>query len=102
MPIYETSYEAEQDLQGIIDYTLEMHGIDQMNKYINALDQCAENMAQSIGQFKEVDVLGDSVRVKLCQHHYIFGLMRNSQPFLILAILHERMDLMNQLKNRLS
>ena len=42
-----------------------------------------------------------NVRVMHCQHHYIFGLMREDAPMLIVAILHERMDVIARLQNRL-
>ncbi len=35
------------------------------------------------------------------EHHYIFCMIRETQPALIIAILHERMDLMSRLKDHL-
>ena len=42
-----------------------------------------------------------NMRVTHCQHHYIFGILRENSPMLIVAILHERMDMIKQLENRL-
>jgi plasmid stabilization system protein ParE len=39
--------------------------------------------------------------MRLVGRHYLFCLPRQGQPALILAILHERMDLMTRLKGRL-
>jgi len=36
------------------------------------------------------------------EHHYIFYCTREDQPPLILAVFHERMDLMQRLKKRLT
>ena len=36
-----------------------------------------------------------------CQYHYLFCLPRPDAPALIVAILHERMDLMARLADRL-
>ncbi|EGD59322.1 DNA gyrase inhibitor [Novosphingobium nitrogenifigens DSM 19370] len=36
------------------------------------------------------------------EHHYVFCLLRGNDPPLIVAILHERMDLIQQLGDRLS
>jgi len=36
-----------------------------------------------------------------CEHHYIFFLPRDGAPTLIVAIFHERMDLMVRLADRL-
>lgn len=41
------------------------------------------------------------LRVKQAESHYIFCLARTGRPALILAILHERMNLMARLKRRL-
>ena len=37
-----------------------------------------------------------------CEHHYAFALPREGAPALIVAILHERMDLMTRLAERLN
>lgn len=101
MPFYDTSYDAEQDLQEIINYTIDYHGVAQMEVYIAKLNKCAENLAQKQGHFQEIDVNGKIVLVKHCQHHYIFGLVRDDLPMLVIAVFHERMDLMKRLRNRL-
>jgi len=36
------------------------------------------------------------------EHHYVFCLLRDKDPPLIVAILHERMDLIQRLGDRLS
>jgi toxin ParE1/3/4 len=36
-----------------------------------------------------------------CEHHYIFCLPQHDAPALVVAILHERMDIMARLKHRL-
>jgi plasmid stabilization system protein ParE len=41
------------------------------------------------------------VRSALCQHHRIFGLVSAEGSMMVLAVLHERMDLMERLKARL-
>lgn len=102
MLIYETSFDAEHDLQAIIDYTIENHGFAQMQTYVSQLENCAENLAKKQGTFRELEVKNTKVRVKHCQHHYIFGFDRVNQPFKVIAIFHERMDLMLRLRGRLS
>ena len=101
MSSYEIAQAAEQDLQNITTYTLERYGEKQTRKYMEQLENCAEDMATGQGYFKEVDDLAPDIRVKHCQHHYIFGLMRDSHPMVIIAVFHERMDLMVQLGKRL-
>ncbi|OYR23310.1 toxin ParE [Brucella thiophenivorans] len=42
-----------------------------------------------------------NLRMKKCEHHYVFCLARKNEPSLIIAIFHERMDLMIRLADRL-
>lgn len=42
------------------------------------------------------------LRMARCEHHYVFCLPREGAPALIAAILHERMDLITRLGNRLA
>jgi len=102
MKSYEISESAEEDLQGIVNYTFSQFGEAQTRKYMSKLKQCTKKLALSEGYYKELDDLYPSMRLKHCQHHYIFGLMRNKHPMLVVAIFHEKMDLMEQLKTRLS
>ncbi len=41
------------------------------------------------------------LRMMRCEHHYIFCLPRPETPALIVAILHERMDLIARIAGRL-
>lgn len=100
--VYELSTEAKQDLDKIIEYTIEKHGVPQMFKYIDQIEQVAEELAAGFGHYKELKNIHPQLRVKKAQKHYIFGLMRGKNPMLILAIFHEQMDLMKRLKTRLA
>ena len=102
MEPYEISEPAEEDWRNIVNYTFNQFGEAQTRKYMSELKQCTKKLALSEGHFKELEDLYPSMRLKHCQHHYIFGLMRESCPMLVVAIFHERMDLMAQLKTRLS
>lgn len=50
----------------------------------------------------EMSELHPGLRKVHCEHHFIFCLPREAEPALIVAILHERMDLVMRLKGRLS
>ena len=41
------------------------------------------------------------LRVCRCEHHYVFALLREDEVPLIVAVLHEKMDLMVRLRERL-
>lgn len=101
MSLYERSHTALRDWQDIVEYTLDQHGVAQAEKYAAGLIQCMEAMAQETGHLKDIDVGGRIVRIKHCQKHYIFALIRKNAPMIVIAIFHERMDLMTRLKDRL-
>lgn len=101
MTIYEQSHAALDDWKDIVEYTLDNFDIEQTEKYTSGLLRCIEKMAKGQGQFKEIEVHNRKLRVKHCQKHYIFGLVRANHPLMIVAFLHEQMDLIKRLKNRL-
>lgn len=99
--LYELTLDAEEDLQKIFDYTLSKYGKQQLVNYKNKLEACTEALATGQTYTKKIDISGATVHIKYCEHHYIFGVKRDDLPMLILAIFHERMDLMQRLKDRL-
>lgn len=101
MSSYQRSRAAVQDWQGIVEYTLEQHGIAQTEKYTASLTLCMEDIAPGNGHFKDIEVNGRVVRIKHCQKHYIFALIRVNTLMIVIAIFHERMDLISRLQDRL-
>jgi len=101
MPSYELSTEAEFDLEEITEYTYKKHGAVQTLKYIDGLEENAHNLASSHGHYKELLQIHPNLRMKHYQHHYIFGIIKENKPMLIIAILHERMKIVARLKKRL-
>ncbi|MEM6603988.1 MAG: type II toxin-antitoxin system RelE/ParE family toxin [Pseudomonadota bacterium] len=99
--LYELTLDAEEDLQKIFDYTLSKYGAQQLESYKNLLKTCTEDLATGKAYTKKMDISASTVHIKFCEHHYIFGIRRDNLPMLILAIFHERMDLMQRLKGRL-
>ncbi|KPW59208.1 Plasmid stabilization protein [Pseudomonas caricapapayae] len=53
------------------------------------------------GAFKDMSALFPALRMGRYEHHYVFCLPREGAPALIVAIFHERMDLMTRLVDRL-
>lgn len=92
---------AEADMRGIIRYTRKEWGDAQMRRYIAKLEQGITRVAASQGAFKDMSALYPALRMVHCEHHYIFCLPRENAPALIVAIFHERMDLMTRLIDRL-
>jgi len=99
---YVLTAEAEADLRGLIRYTRKQWGDAQLRRYIGKLEQRIAALAAGQGAFKDLSALFPALRVARCEHHYIFCLPRERAPALIVAILHERMDLITRLGNRLA
>ncbi|MEA9581286.1 type II toxin-antitoxin system RelE/ParE family toxin [Xanthomonas nasturtii] len=92
---------AEADLRGIIRYTSARWGQAQVRRYIADLEQGIAGLAAGEGPFKDLSALYPALRMSHCMQHYVFCLPREHAPSLIVAILHERMDLMVRLAGRL-
>lgn len=92
---------AESDLRAIVRYTRKQWGNAQVRQYIAKLEQGMASLAGGQGVFKDMSDLFPDLRMGWCEHHYIFCLPREGAPALIVAIFHERMDLMTRLDDRL-
>ncbi len=89
-------------MRGIIRYTRKEWGNAQVRRYIAKLEQGIVRLASRQGTFKDLSALYPALLMTHCEHHYVFCLPRENSPALIVAIFHERMDLMTRLANRLS
>ena len=101
MTAYVLTAAAESDLRGIILYTRKQWGDAQVRRYIATLEQNIARLADGKGAFKDMNALFPALRMGRCEHHYVFFLPREGSPALIVAIFHERMDLMTRLVDRL-
>ncbi|MFN3456946.1 MAG: type II toxin-antitoxin system RelE/ParE family toxin [Novosphingobium sp.] len=92
---------AEADLRSLIRYTRSRWGDAQTRKYVGALERGMRRLATGDGHFRMLGDIHDDLRAARCEHHFIFCLTRKNAPALIVAILHEQMDLMIRLNERL-
>ena len=92
---------AAEDLRGIVRYTRKTWGADQARVYAEKLRAGVERLARGEGTYKTLGDIHPSLRVARCEHHYIFCLWREAAPAIIIAILHERMDLITRVAGRL-
>jgi plasmid stabilization system protein ParE len=97
---YEISTAAEADWRNIMRYTLNNFGQRQVRKYTKGLLKCLDDMTDGIAPYKEIEVADHRILIKHCKKHYIFAL-KQQKRLLVIAILHEQMDLMQRLKDRL-
>lgn len=102
MTAYILTAEAEADMRGIIRYTRKQWGAAQVRRYIGKLEQGIANLAAGQSSFKDMSELFPALRMARCEHHYVFCLPREEAPTLVVAIFHERMDLMTRLADRLN
>lgn len=100
-PAYVLTRAAETDLRGIIRRTRGEWGDAQVHRYITRLGQGMSRLAAGKGSFREMSEIYPTLRMAHCEHHCVFCLPRERVPALIMAILHERMDLMVRLAERL-
>jgi toxin ParE1/3/4 len=89
-------------MRGIIRYTRKEWGDVQVRRYIAKLEQGIARLASRQGTVKDMSALYPTLLMAHCEHHYVFCLPRESSPALIVAIFHERMDLMARLVDRLN
>jgi plasmid stabilization system protein ParE len=99
---YVVSKGAAADLRDITKYTLANWGEAQCRTYIAELEKAAVAVATGEGVFKDMSTLLPGLRVATSGKHYIFCVPRPDAPSIILAILHERMDILARLKSRLT
>lgn len=97
---YRLTSGAESDVQKILEYTLERWGSKQAANYASLLEDAIEKLAARELAGRKFSTNLPDVRVHRCEHHYIFFLP-GDHSLLVLAILHESMDLMTHLRERL-
>ncbi len=102
MANYAITQDADTDLEIIARSTIETWGLEQAERYLDSLHQCFQNIGDRRVQGRAFSELFPHVFVTHCQHHYIFYLTPDNQKPVIFAVLHERMDLLVRLKERLS
>ena len=101
MPSYELTQGADADLAGIARYTIDTWGEEQAERYGTLLEKHFQAIARQPDKGRVFLPHRPELRVSRCEHHYVFYLIRAKQSPLILAVFHERMDLMTRLRDRL-
>jgi len=94
--------EAIQDLSAIARYTNDTWGREQAFRYAELLNKRFLAIAEGRLFSKVLFPKYPQVRVCRCEHHYIFFMSsQEGRKPVILAVLHERMNLLARLKDRL-
>ena len=88
--------QVEQDLVGIWLYTAEKWGEIQADAYLRKIEKCFEKISRGRLPLRW---LVEDVGFVRCEHHFIF-LLVVEKP-IVIAVLHEKMDMLARLKKRL-
>lgn len=101
MQPYVLTAAAEDDLKDIARYTLKQWGKKQSLHYARLLETRFLEIADRTSFSRFFSVRYAQIQVTRCEHHYIFYIHPEGKQPCIIAVLHERMDLVAGLKNRL-
>ena len=99
MSTYTFTRDADEDVTAIWLATEERWGETQADNYVDDLFRGCERVVENIAATRALEGLA-SVRFFRCQRHYLFY-TQQGDDIVIIAILHERMDLPNRLAKRL-
>lgn len=98
---YTLSKRAVADLDEIAVYTKRNWGSNQARAYRDHLKKCIDALVSGSGQAKDLSALRPGLRMARCQHHYVMIVLRSDAPTIVIGVLHERMDLMARVAERL-
>lgn len=98
---YVLSPGAAADLREIARYTQATWGDAQPLSYIAELEAATQAVALGERVFKDMSAILPGLRMVWSGKHCVFCLPRSGQRALVLAIFHERMDIVARLADRL-
>jgi plasmid stabilization system protein ParE len=98
--LYELTTLAQEDLKDIARYTLTQWSENQSLHYAELLEKRFCEIAARTAYSRPLSSRYPQVLVNRCEHHYIFYIHQEKKPPRIIAILHERMNMLKRLKNR--
>lgn len=102
MQPYELTPSAEEDLKDIARYTLKQWGKNQSLHYAGLLERRFLEIADRSCFSRSFSERYSQIQVTRCEHHYIFYIYPEGKRPCIIAVLHERMDKLTKLENRLN
>jgi len=101
MQPYVLTPSAEDDLKDIVRLPLKQWGKKQSLQYASLLETCFLEIADRTSHSRSFSERYPQIQVTRCEHHYIFYIHAEGKRPCIIAVLHERMDKVARLKNRL-
>jgi toxin ParE1/3/4 len=98
---YELIPAAEADLREIARYTRGQWGEVQSRRYARTLAACFQKIADGEVVQRSFSARFPELLAARCEHHFIFYLHPEGRKPQIIAVLHERMNLLARLQDRL-
>ncbi|MCE8000868.1 MAG: type II toxin-antitoxin system RelE/ParE family toxin [Rhodobiaceae bacterium] len=98
--IYRFTADADDDFIAIWLDTEERWGEQQADIYLDELHEGCQRIADDIAATRPVEGL-EAIRCYRCRHHFLFYTV-SAHEIVIIAALHERMDMVKRLIERLS
>lgn len=98
---YDLTLAAENDLRGILTYTLKEWGPDQLKRYQLGLTAKLEAIASNEVVERRFSENLPTVLIAKYEYHFIFYTVENRDRPPVLAILHEKQDIVVRLADRL-
>lgn len=98
---YEITPAAEADLREIARYTRRQWGEARSRHYARILASCFQKIAAGEVVQRSFSDRFPELLAARCEHHFIFYLHPEGQKPEIIAVLHERMNLLARLQDRL-
>jgi toxin ParE1/3/4 len=94
---YELSLEADKDLEGIYDYTVEMFGVEQAARYLSKFEIVFESLCLNPKSGRGRDEIRKGLRSMSVEHHSIFYRVLKSH-LRIVRVLHSSRDIIRFLR----
>ena len=101
MRLYDLTPAAATDLRSIARHTHQQWGARQQRRYAGQLEACCHAIGNQTAVSRPFSDRYPHVQVMRCGHHYMFHVRPSGRKPLVIAVLHERMDLPARLKGRL-
>jgi len=99
MSSYVFTDKAEHDLEKIVDYSIEHWGDIQAVKYVDAIEEVVQMLADNPDLGLNRDVLSSGVFSFPCQFHILYYI-KAAHGVSVIRILHSSMDTVKHLKQR--
>lgn len=99
MTSYLLTEDAEEDLIEIWGYSANKWGVGQADRYQSQIEQCCETLSSEPSKGRTMEGM-PAIQFYPCEKHFIFY-TSTSDALVVIAVLHQQMDLPAQIIQRL-